>query len=67
MIEMNQNINQLISKLFRSDFRTVTLLQNHMKFLMAKQIVDGGHADRPILMLRTRKLVDRIYLNFMRR
>ena len=43
MTEMNQNINQLISKLFRGDSRTVTLLQpkNNMKFSMAKQITDA--------------------------
>ena len=43
MIEMIQNINQLISKLFRSDFRTKKhcCKRNDMKFLMAKQIVES--------------------------
>ena len=65
---MNQNINQLISKLFRGDFRTKKhcCKRNNVKFTMAKQIVEGG-CGQTTLVLRTRKLVDRIYSNFMRR
>ena len=38
---MNKNIDQLISRLFRSNFRTVTLLQK------SHEILDGeaDHAD----------------------
>ena len=41
---MNQNINQMISKLFRGDFRTKKhcCKGNYMKFTMAKQITEGG-------------------------
>ena len=37
MIEMNQNINQLISKLLRSNFRTEKhCCKNNMKFINGK-------------------------------
>ena len=44
MIEMNQNINQLFSKLFRGDFRTKKhcCKGNNMKLMMAKLIAESG-------------------------
>ena len=45
MIEMNQNINRLIPKLFRGNFRTKKhcCKGNYMKFTMAKLIAEGRH------------------------
>ena len=47
MIEMNQNINQLISKLFRGNFRTKKhcCKINDMKFTMAKLIAEELSAE----------------------
>ena len=68
---MNQNINWLISKLFRGDFMT----KKHCCKMKLHESYDGkadhGRADActdPHLVVRTvKKLVERIYLNFMRR
>ena len=41
MIEMNQNINQLISELFRGNFGTKKhCCKNNIKFTMAKLIAE---------------------------
>ena len=65
-IEMNQNINQLISNYLEAILgqrNIVAKITWNFQWWSRSQMVD---TDRPTLILRTRKLVDRIYSNFMR-